>query len=85
VGLVNHVVDDGRALDAAVELAATIAANGPLAVAATRQIVLGAPAWGPEEAWERQEEFVRPVVESEDAREGSTAFAERRAPVWRGR
>jgi enoyl-CoA hydratase len=85
VGLVNHVVDDGRALDAAVELAAPIAANGPLAVAATRQIVLGAPAWGPEEAWERQEEFVRPVVESEDAREGSTAFAERRAPVWRGR
>jgi enoyl-CoA hydratase len=85
VGLVNHVVDDGRALDAAVELAATIAANGPLAVAATRQIVLGAPEWGPEEAWERQEEFVRPVIESEDAREGSTAFAERRAPVWRGR
>jgi enoyl-CoA hydratase len=85
VGLVNHVVDDGGALDVAVELAATIAANGPLAVAATRQIVLGAPAWEPEEAWERQGEIVRSVFESEDAREGSAAFAERRAPVWKGR
>ncbi len=43
VGLVNRVVDDGAALDAAVELAEAIAANGPLAVAATKQIVPSAP------------------------------------------
>ena len=85
VGLVNRVVDDGTAVDAAVELAGTIAANGPLAVAATKQIVSAAPSWAPEEAWDRQEEIVRPVFRSEDAREGSTAFAERRPPVWRGR
>ncbi|MCF6508305.1 crotonase/enoyl-CoA hydratase family protein [Blastococcus sp. MG754426] len=85
VGLVNRVVDDGGALDAAVALAEVIAANGPLAVAATKQVVLEAPSWPAEEAWERQEQVVRPVFSSEDAREGSTAFAERRPPVWRGR
>ncbi|MGY1722678.1 crotonase/enoyl-CoA hydratase family protein [Blastococcus sp. SYSU DS0533] len=85
VGLVNRVVDDGGALDAAVALAEVIAANGPLAVAATKQVVLEAPSWPAEEAWERQERIVRPVFGSEDAREGSTAFAERRPPVWRGR
>lgn len=85
VGLVNRVVDDGAAVDAAVELAGAIAANGPLAVAATKQVVLSSPSWSAEEAWERQDEVVRPVFASEDAREGSTAFAERRPPVWRGR
>ena len=85
VGLVNRVVDDGTALDAAVELADVIAANGPLAVAATKQVVQSVPSWTPEEMWDRQDELVRPVFASEDAREGSTAFAERRPPVWRGR
>ncbi|MCZ2860367.1 crotonase/enoyl-CoA hydratase family protein [Blastococcus sp. VKM Ac-2987] len=85
VGLVNRVVDEGAAVEAAVVLAEVIAANGPLAVAATKQVVLAAPSWPAEEAWERQEQVVRPVFGSEDAREGSTAFAERRPPVWRGR
>ena len=85
VGLVNRVVDEGTALDAAVDLATTIAANGPLAVAATKRIVQSAPSWTPEEAWARQDEIVLPVFASEDAREGSTAFAERRPPVWRNR
>jgi enoyl-CoA hydratase len=85
VGLVNRVVDDGTALDAALELAGVIAANGPLAVAATKQIVQSAPAWAPDEMYERQDAIVGPVFASEDAREGSTAFAERRPPVWRGR
>jgi enoyl-CoA hydratase len=85
VGLVNRVVDDGTALDAAVALAEDIAGNGPLAVAATKRIVHSVQSWAPDEIWERQEEIIRPVFESEDAKEGSTAFAERRAPVWRGR
>jgi len=85
VGLVNRVVDDGTALDAAVGLAEAIAGHGPLAVAATKAVVLSAPTWSADEAWERQEEVVGPVFASEDAREGSTAFAERRPPVWRGR
>jgi enoyl-CoA hydratase len=85
VGLVNRVVDEGTALDAAVELAGVIAANGPLAVAATKEIVQSAPVWGPEEMWARQDQVIAPVFASDDAREGSVAFAERRPPVWRGR
>jgi enoyl-CoA hydratase len=85
VGLVNRVVDEGTALDAAVELAGVIAANGPLAVAATKEIVQSVPAWGPQEMWARQDQVIAPVFASDDAREGSVAFAERRPPVWRGR
>jgi enoyl-CoA hydratase len=85
VGLVNRVVDAGAALDAAVDLADAIAANGPLAVAATKQIVLAAPGWPEAERWARQDALTRPVFESEDALEGAAAFAERRPPRWRGR
>jgi len=85
VGLVNRVVDEGGAVDAAVELASLIAGNGPLAVAATKQIAAATRDWSAEEGWARQDEITGPVFASEDAREGSVAFAERRAPVWRGR
>jgi enoyl-CoA hydratase/carnithine racemase len=79
MGLVTRVVEPGEALAAAFELARTIAANGPLAVDATKRILATA------EDWERQAEIVAPVFTSEDAREGATAFAEKRPPVWRGR
>jgi enoyl-CoA hydratase len=85
VGLVNRVVDEGGALQAAVELATQIAGNGPLAVAATKQIAAATRDWSTDEGWDRQDEITRPVFTSEDAREGAAAFAERRAPVWRGR
>jgi len=85
VGLVNRVVDEGGAVEAAVELAALIAGNGPLAVAATKQIAAATRDWSTDEGWDRQDEITRPVFTSEDAREGAAAFAERRAPVWRGR
>jgi enoyl-CoA hydratase len=52
---------------------------------ATTRIVQEAPSWSPKDAWTRHDEIVLPVFASEDAREGSTAFAERRAPVWRNR
>src|SRR5436309_1013201 len=45
----------------------------------------GAGEWTEQEAWERQGEIAGPVFTSEDAREGATAFAEKRDPVWRGR
>jgi enoyl-CoA hydratase/carnithine racemase len=85
VGLVNRVVDEGGALDAAVELAGVIAANGPLAVAATKEIARNTADWTAEEGWTQQQALIEPVFSSEDAREGATAFAERRPPVWRGR
>ncbi|HEY9563759.1 MAG TPA: crotonase/enoyl-CoA hydratase family protein [Nocardioides sp.] len=85
LGLVNRVVPEGGALDAAIDLARTIAANGPLAVAVTKQIARSAVDWTLEEGWKRQDELMAPVFESDDAREGATAFAEKRPPVWTGR
>ena len=85
IGLVNRLVPEGGALDAAVALAERIAANGPLAVAATKAVARGTADWTFEEGWQRQEELVRPVFTSEDAAEGSRAFAEKRPPVWKGR
>jgi enoyl-CoA hydratase len=85
VGLVNRLTDEGGALDGAVELATRIAGNGPLAVAATKQVARASADWSLDEGWRRQSEIIAPVFASEDAREGATAFAEKRAPVWKGR
>ena len=85
LGLVNRLTEPGQALEAAFELAETIAANGPLALAATKRIVSRSGDWSDAEFFERQAEIIVPVMSSEDAREGATAFAERRAPVWKGR
>ena len=74
-----------QALDGALALAATIAANGPLAVEVTRQIARGSRDWSLEEGWTHQDELMAPVFMSEDAMEGAQAFAEKRPPVWRGR
>lgn len=85
LGLINRVCAAGQALDGAIELAASIAANGPLAVAASLQAVSGAQDWSSDEMFERQAEIVNPVFTSEDAIEGATAFAQKRAPNWKGK
>lgn len=85
VGLVNRVTASGEALEGALALAATIAANGPLAVAATKHIVRSAQDWSFKEGWAEQSKVIGPVFASEDAREGATAFAEKRAPQWKNR
>jgi enoyl-CoA hydratase len=81
LGIVSRLAAPGAALADARALAAVIAANGPLAVDATKRVVVADESG----AWERQAEIVGPVFASEDAREGSVAFAEKRPPVWRGR
>jgi enoyl-CoA hydratase len=85
IGLVNRVVPDGTALEEALALAAVIAANGPLALQATKQVALGARDWDSEQRWVRQREIIAPVFDSEDAREGAAAFTEKRPPRWKGR
>ncbi len=83
LGLINRVVPADAVLDTAIELAQTIAANGPLAITATKQImrlaVTDAAA-----ATELQKEWAGKVFSSDDAKEGATAFVEKRPPVWTG-
>jgi enoyl-CoA hydratase len=85
LGLVNALAEPGEALEGARQLAARIAVNGPLAVAATKQIITQQQDWDSGDAWARQDAIMRPVFLSEDAREGALAFAEKRAPAWKGR
>ncbi|MBM7808713.1 enoyl-CoA hydratase [Geodermatophilus bullaregiensis] len=84
-GVVNRLVPAGQALEAALELARQIAANGPLAVQGTKRILTEGPGWPAEEAFARQWEVYAPIRASADAAEGARAFTEKRAPVWRGR
>lgn len=84
LGLVNRVTS-GDALDAAKELAAAITANGPLAVKVSKQIVVESRGWPLDERYAKQAELLPQVFMSEDAREGSLAFAEKRAPNWKGK
>ncbi|WP_024796158.1 crotonase/enoyl-CoA hydratase family protein [Tomitella biformata] len=84
-GLVNRITEPGGALATALELAEKIAANGPLAVAATKQVLVQAADWSSDEAFGKQMEIAGHVFGSEDAKEGPRAFAEKRAPVWQGR
>ena len=84
-GLVNRLSEPGAALDEAMALAARITPNGPLAVAASKQIVAGAQDLTLAEGFVAQGPVIAPIMASEDAREGATAFAEKRPPVWKGR
>ncbi|MGC9221129.1 MAG: crotonase/enoyl-CoA hydratase family protein [Solirubrobacteraceae bacterium] len=84
LGMVNRLVAPGETLATALALAAGIASNGPLAVRGSKQILRESMDWPFAEAFERQRAIWEPIFASEDAREGAAAFAQKRAPVWRG-
>jgi enoyl-CoA hydratase len=84
LGLIGHVVPDGQALAKALELAELIAANGPLAVQAILRTIRETEALPENEAFRRDAKLGMAVFQSEDAREGPRAFAEKRSPVFRG-
>jgi enoyl-CoA hydratase len=84
LGLVNRLAEPGTAVEVALELAASIAANGPLALIASKQILQEQFDWSSSEMWERQGAISGPVFASADAREGAAAFKEKREPLWQG-
>jgi enoyl-CoA hydratase len=85
IGLVGHLVDDGKALDKALEIAALVNANAPLSVEAVKKSVRAAVGLPEAEALAREMEIGWPIFSTEDAKEGPRAFAEKREPVWKRR
>ena len=83
-GLVNRLVPAGTALDAARELAGRLALGAPLALAASKRVIVESADWPASGAFARQAEIITPVFMSRDAAEGALAFAAERSPVWRG-
>jgi enoyl-CoA hydratase len=84
LGLVSRVCEPEEACATAVALAETIARNAPLALAASKRVLLAQQDWTTDEVWKRQREILEPVTRSQDAGEGARAFAEKRQPNWRG-
>lgn len=83
-GLVNVLAEPGQALAEAKNLARRIVANAPLSVAASKRVIVEQRDWPLADMFARQESITRPVLDSADAKEGARAFAEKRAPHWRG-
>ena len=84
-GLVSRLVEPGEAVDAALELAARVTKNAPIAVSASKQLIKAAVDMSESDFWEFQNSFFGPVFGSNDAKEGPKAYAEKRAPNWKGR
>ncbi len=85
LGLVNRLAEPGQALEGALALARVIVENGPLAVQTAKSIVQQSLDWDQEGMFDRQRPLIAHIFTSADAKEGATAFAEKRKPVWRGK
>jgi enoyl-CoA hydratase len=85
VGLVDRLAAPGHAVAVALELAERIARNAPLAVGASKALLRETQGRTETEFWVLQREQIRTVFASSDAKEGATAFAEKRAPEWQGK
>ena len=84
-GVVNRLVGVGDALECALNLAAEIPANAPLAVRASRRVIVAGSLLGDDAAFALSADASRGVFQSEDFREGPLAFIEKRPPKWQGR
>jgi enoyl-CoA hydratase len=85
LGMVNRLAEPGETLAAALALAEQITPNAPLGIIGSKRILNESLDWPDAEFFDRQEAISGPIFDSADAREGATAFAEKRAPVWQGR
>lgn len=84
-GLVSRIVPNDEVQATAISMAEAICENGPLAVKASREIVLAGRDLTPVDHWAMSEKVGWPVFASEDAKEGPRAFIEKRKPVWQGK
>ena len=89
LGLVSRVVEPEALLDSALELAAAIARSAPLAIAAARDILRQTEGLEAEQGYRLMRSAAIPsyraMLDSRDALEGPSAFAEGRPPEWQGR
>ena len=85
LGLVNRVVPKGQALAGALDLAAQIAENGPLAVRLSKQLAYASEDAGAGDIWSEIDTVTKTVMSSADAQEGALAFVETRTPNWTGK
>ncbi len=83
-GLVNRLAEPGTAVDVALELAEQLSKSGPLALIGSKRILQEQFDWSSEEMWQKQGEITGPVMTSEDAKEGASAFKEKRLPSGKG-
>ncbi|MFF0501842.1 crotonase/enoyl-CoA hydratase family protein [Nocardia aobensis] len=87
-GLVNAVVEPAEVLPEAMRLARRIAANAPLAISTSKSLMSRRRDHGSDwsaEAWSTNDTALAQIMNSADAREGTTAFAEKREPRWTGK
>jgi len=84
-GLINLLTDPGQALAGAIKLAQRICENGPLAIQTAKRIINEGLDWPVDQMFEMQRPKMAHIFTSLDAREGATAFAEKRKPVWQGK
>jgi enoyl-CoA hydratase len=78
--LIGHVVPDGEALAKALEIAEMIAGNGPVAVRAILRVIRETEGMAEDEAFAIEAKAGMIVFDSDDAKEGPRAFAEKRRP-----
>lgn len=84
-GVINQITEPGKALEGAIKLAEVLLENGPLAMAASKEMMFQSFDKQPDEERLKELPIVQRVNGSEDEREGLLAFAEKRKPVWKGR
>lgn len=82
LGLITRLTEPGNALTEAITLATSIASNAPLSTIASKHVIAHSSTWDSTDQWRLQSEIVDPVIASNDAIEGATAFVEKRPPVW---
>ncbi|MFT9636770.1 crotonase/enoyl-CoA hydratase family protein [Alcaligenes phenolicus] len=85
LGLVSRLAEAGKATEQALALAEQIAANGPLAVQTAKSIISQSRDWRQSDLFDLQRPRIAGIFTSADAKEGATAFAEKREPVWQGK